>query len=103
MSVGEVRATLSRGGYSPVRQTYIGQLWQKDEDRLAIISGFRVLVCCYGMWRSFSFKDAVFLGTGGMEKVARMLLNGDGVEDSAQYSLWILSDNWGRKSRGTDK
>ena len=88
----DVRAVLVEGGYTLKGNCRYGERWVLDEDHKALISGWRLMVCSFNVWRSFSVKDATFLGMRSMERIVRMRPTSEGVEDTTQYALWITAD-----------
>ena len=94
-----VRGILAEGGYTSEGLCLYGEKWMKDADHKALMSGWRLLVCSFGVWRSFSFSDAVLLGTDRMERIVRMRPNAEGVEDTTQYALWLTCDLY--KAKGS--
>ena len=98
MTNDEIKRLLADGGYSPSpTPCELGEVWVKDEDHKILISGYRLIVRSFGIWRSFSFEDALHLGLGAMEHIARM--RGDVEEDTTQYELWAIKDYIPRKNK----
>ena len=87
-----VRDVLREGGYTFKGRCGCGEMWELDGDHKALLSGWRLLVCSFNVWRSFSVKDATFLGMRSMERIVRMRPTAEGVEDTTQYALWITAD-----------
>ena len=98
MSIDDVRDMMLKEGYSPSgERSSVGEVLRRDSDHVMLLSGHRVLVCAFGIWRSFSASDAMFLGTRQMERITKMLPNAEGVEDTTQYALWLLCDQYHKK------
>lgn len=90
----DIRKVLTEGGYTFKGLCGYGEKWEMDEDHNALISGWRLLLCSYGVWRSFSAKDATFLGMRTMERIVKMRPSAEGLEDTTQYALWISVDQY---------
>ena len=97
MTIRDVERTLVEGGYHPTLVSSYGESWERDKDHKALISGWLLMVCSFGTWRTFSFGDAVYLGMAQMERIVRMRSDAVGVEDLTQYELWLKCDQYKMK------
>ena len=94
MDIGKdgIRKVLTEGGYTFKGLCRYGERWEMDGDHKALMSGWRLMVCSFNVWRSFSFGDASFLGMRTMERIVKMRPSAEGLEDTTQYALWISCD-----------